>query len=312
MINRAAEFAGCPIRGGGASPGCGLRLYHARYDFENRLKSMNNGAVTVQYDGDGNRVAKTVGSVSTRYLVDDLNPTGYAQVVDEVANGTAQRTYTYGLQRINENQPIGAAWTASFYAYDGFGSVRALADSSGTVTETYGYDSWGNTVTATGSTPNVYLYRGEQYDPDLGLYYLHARWYNPATGRFLTIDVGARELESPATLHRYLSFRGDPVNMADPGGHFAATWQIGGTLPAWSEIAAAGIATARLALFGAATIFGAYVATEVVDCIQQIRQCRDKCTNLIAEEGGRFDVGDIRRCTRECLRVLGNGCHDKF
>lgn len=39
------------------------------YDFENRLTNLS----TV-YDGDGNRVAKG----TTQYLVDDLNPTGYA------------------------------------------------------------------------------------------------------------------------------------------------------------------------------------------------------------------------------------------
>jgi len=50
---------------------------------------MNQGStlVTLLYDGDGNRVAKTVGSVTTRYLVDDLNPTGYPQVVDELVGG---------------------------------------------------------------------------------------------------------------------------------------------------------------------------------------------------------------------------------
>jgi YD repeat-containing protein len=57
------------------------------YDSENHLKTMNGGAVTLVYDGDGNRVAKTANGVTTRYLVDDLNPTGYAQVVEEVAGG---------------------------------------------------------------------------------------------------------------------------------------------------------------------------------------------------------------------------------
>ena len=135
--------------------------------------------VTLQYDGDGNRAAKTVGGASTRYLVDELNPTGYAQVVEELTGTTVTRTYTYGLQRINQNQLINSAWTPSFYGYDGFGSVRALADVTGTVTDTYDYDAWGNSFGSTGSTPNGYLYRGEQYDPDLALYYLRARYYNP-------------------------------------------------------------------------------------------------------------------------------------
>ena len=67
--------------------------------------------MTITYDGDGNRVQKIANGATTRYLVDDLNPTGYAQVVEET--GATQRTYTYGLQRIDENQIINSAWMLS-------------------------------------------------------------------------------------------------------------------------------------------------------------------------------------------------------
>jgi RHS repeat-associated protein len=194
----------------------GVRMFV--YDFENRLKSMNNGAVTLQYDGDGNRVAKTVGAVTTRYLVDDVNPTGYAQVVEEVASAAVQRTYTYGLQRISQAQTVNSTWTPSFYGYDGLGSVRQLTDSTGTVTDTYNYDAWGNVVNATGSTPNVYLYRGEQFDTDLKLYYLRARYFNSSAGRFLTRDPAAGSRMSPGTLHKYMYAAADPVNRIDPRG----------------------------------------------------------------------------------------------
>jgi RHS repeat-associated protein len=190
------------------------------YDFENRLKSMTAGsiAVTIQYDADGNRVAKTVNGVTTRYLVDDLNPTGYAQVVEEVTAGAVTRQYTYGLQRISQNQEIANAWTPAFYGYDGAGTVRLLTDSTGTVTDTYDYDAWGNTVNTTGSTPNVYLYRGEQYDSDLNLYYLRARYLNPLSGRFLGRDPAAGQTKTPATLHKYLYAGGNPVSAIDPSG----------------------------------------------------------------------------------------------
>jgi RHS repeat-associated protein len=181
------------------------------------------GIVALQYDGDGNRVAKTVGATTTRYLVDDLNPTGYPQVAEELTNGAASRTYTYGLQRISQYQPISG--TASFYQYDGGGNVRQLTNIAGAVTDQYEYDAFGNEFTVSGgsSTPNNYLYRGEQYDTDLGLYYLRARYYNPLTGRFMSRDPEDGDVTDPATLHKYVYANGDPVNLSDPSGRATAT-----------------------------------------------------------------------------------------
>ena len=91
---------------------------------------------------------------------------------------------------------------------------------------TYDYDAWGNAVNTAGSTPNVYLYGGDQYDTDLGLYYLRARYFNPLTGRFLTRDpyqpCGCASCgRDPATLHKYLYAAADPVNHSDPTGNYA-------------------------------------------------------------------------------------------
>ncbi len=61
-------------------------------------------------------------------------------------------------------------------------------------------------------------YSGEQYDPDLGLYYLRARYYNPATGRFLSRDPEDGKRWDPKSLHKYLYAGGDPVNGWDPTG----------------------------------------------------------------------------------------------
>ena len=218
------------------------------YDSENHLTSMNGGQFTLVYDGNGNRVAKTVGGVTTQYLVDDLNPTGYAQVVEEVVNGAVTRQYTYGLQRISENQIISNVWTPSFYGYDGSGSVRQLTNSAGVVTDEYEYDAYGNSFTKQGTTPNNYLYRGEQYDPDLGLYYLRARYYNPNTGRFMSLDPEDGYAEEPASLHKYLYADGDPVNGRDPSGREDAE-----TYPViLSRVSAAQTVVAAERVFGAA------------------------------------------------------------
>jgi RHS repeat-associated protein len=111
-----------------------------------------------------------------------------------------------------------STWTPSFYVYDGGGSVRQLTNSNGTVTDEYEYDAYGNSFTKSGTTPNNYLYRGEQYDADLSLYYLRARYYNPATGRFLSRDPEDGVPTEPATLHKYDYAGSNPVNAMDPTG----------------------------------------------------------------------------------------------
>ncbi len=191
------------------------------YDSENHMTSAtgNGKVVTMVYDAFGNRVSKTVNGVTTQYLVeDDVNPTGLPQVLEEVQNGVAVRTYTYGLQRISESQMASGTWTTSFYGYDGAGSVRQLTNSAGAVTDEYEYDAFGNSYTTQGTTPNNYLYRGEQFDSDLGLYYLRARYYNPQTGRFVSRDPEDGNPIDPASLHKYLYANGDPVNGIDPMG----------------------------------------------------------------------------------------------
>jgi RHS repeat-associated protein len=96
--------------------------------------------------------------------------------------------------------------------------VRQLTNAAGAVTDSYEYGAFGNSVSTSGNTPNEFLYRGEQYDSDLGLYYLRARYYNPLTGRFMSRDPEDGKPINPKTLHKYLYAGGDPVNRWDPTG----------------------------------------------------------------------------------------------
>jgi RHS repeat-associated protein len=99
--------------------------------------------------------------------------------------------------------------------------VRELLNSLGAVTDTYAYDAFGNTVAQTGSTVNEFLYRGEQFDTGLGMYYLRARYYVPRTGRFLTQDIETGTAGKPITQHKYIYAYADPANGIDPSGHGA-------------------------------------------------------------------------------------------
>jgi RHS repeat-associated protein len=186
------------------------------FDFEDRL--IGQGGVSIVYDGDGNRVAETVAGVTTKYLVDDRNPSGLPQVVDELVNGTVTRTYAYGLSRVSQNQFLGGSRVSSFYGYDGQGSVRFLTNLAGASTDTYQYDAFGNTLGTTGSTPNTFLFSGEQSDSALSLYYFRARYMNPVLGRFMTMDPLPGNIQDPGSLHRYLYARNNAVNRTDPTG----------------------------------------------------------------------------------------------
>ncbi len=227
------------------------------YDFENRILSVTSASsvVKILYDGDGNRIAKTVtdgfGSRTTAYLVDDRNPSGYAQVLAELGTwnlepgtGALSRVYTYGLDLINEDQihssVTGDYWAVSFYGYDGHGNVRLLTDEGGNITDTYDYDAFGTLIEQKVWDPafmslvpvspdnqelitdNHYLYTGEQFDPDLGLYFLRARYMETDRGRFWTMDTFEGLSGQPLSLHKYLYVNADPLNGVDPSGQIDA------------------------------------------------------------------------------------------
>ena len=123
------------------------------------------------------------------------------------------------MSLISESQTLAAAPVTSFYGFDGHGSVRYLTSSTGAVTDTYDYDAFGNLISSTGSTPNKFLFAGEQFDPALGIYYNRARYYDQRQGRFWTMDTWEGDPESPGSLHRYLYTAASPVNRLDRSGH---------------------------------------------------------------------------------------------
>jgi RHS repeat-associated protein len=97
--------------------------------------------------------------------------------------------------------------------------VRALTSESGTITDTYIYDAFGILVGKTGTSDNAYLYRGEQWDADLGLYYNRARYLSADSGRFWSMDAYEGRRDDPIGLHKYLYCAADPVISVDPSGY---------------------------------------------------------------------------------------------
>lgn len=203
------------------------------YDFEDHLiirHKPDGSTVNLSYDADGILRQKTVFNASsvlvsaTGYLTDTLNPTGYAQILEERINaaaGTTVKLYAYGSDLISQSTLAPGATLAAlrYYSYDGLGSVRELTNESGAVTDAFDYDAFGILIYRSGTTDNSYLYRGEQFDADLGMYSLRARFYNQNTGRFWNQDTYEGSAGDPASLHKYLYAHANPVMGLDPSGH---------------------------------------------------------------------------------------------
>lgn len=189
------------------------------YDLENHLTNFDN-SVFLAYNGDGNRVRKTVNGTNFYYLIAERNPSGYAQVLEEWAasGGTTNltRVYNYGLALVSQQEGT----TVYYFIPDGHGSTRLLTDGTGVVVNALTYDAYGSLLGSDDAPATTYLYCGEQFDPDLGLYYLRARYFNPQTGRFWTADDGEQgDQEDPKSMHLYTYCESDPVNHVDPSGH---------------------------------------------------------------------------------------------
>jgi RHS repeat-associated protein len=86
---------------------------------------------------------------------------------------------------------------------------------------TYDYDAFGNLIHSTGTTYNNYLFAGEQFDPDLNLYFNRARYLGTNTGRFSTVDNYEGNEFEPLSLHKYVYSSNDPIDESDPSGRSA-------------------------------------------------------------------------------------------
>lgn len=205
----------------------GERTVDYSYDKEMHLIKatiQKGNSVTIEsytYDYAGNRTSKTVNESDTTYYVNDTSGSLSMVVAETDKNGKEQTSFTRGdnaeLLSMERGQD---KW---YYLSDGHGSVRILTNIAGRITDRYGYDAYGNLLEKEGDADNDFLYTGEQYNANTGLYYLRARYMNPSTGTFISMDSYQGSLEDPVSLHKYLYANANPVMYTDPSGYSSAT-----------------------------------------------------------------------------------------
>lgn len=115
---------------------------------------------------------------------------------------------------------LAQAGTHHYYYTDPQGTPLAKADANGTIIATYDYAPYGQAVVNMSGAPDGPGYTGHVNDPETGLVYMQARYYDPSTGRFLSVDPVGVEAGNEFAFNRYLYGRGNPILNIDPNGKF--------------------------------------------------------------------------------------------
>ncbi len=182
-------------------------------------------SISYTYDADGLRASKTVNGAKTIY-----------QYVDSALY--YQCTYT----------PSGAIDTELYFFYDSYGNLASIRcftqgneytyytttniqgdvlgiyDPQGNIVASYEYDTWGNMLSTTDTSPinisqlNPIRYRGYYFDIETNLYYLQSRYYNPQVGRFLNADGYVSTGQNINGNNMFTYCGNNPVNKSDPSG----------------------------------------------------------------------------------------------
>jgi len=189
----------------------------------------NNGNTTTDDLGHplihdaGNPTSETIGGVTTLYLTDTQNPTGYDKPIEErnYATGKPIMTFILGDRVLGQ---VDAAGNVTYLLSDGHGSTRILMSAAGAVTAAFNYDAFGTALNFNaGMAATPFLYGGDSmFDAPSGLYF-HGNGVRTRLGFiFMQRDFGRTgqgNRQDPLSLHKYLYASGNPVTNSDPTGH---------------------------------------------------------------------------------------------
>jgi RHS repeat-associated protein len=191
------------------------------WDAENRPKSVALGGTTTTYvyGPDGKRLKKTVapngGTLTTSLYLG-------SEIEVPLASGTTTGAPQASQWRKHVTPDARVVGTAkSFLHRDHLASVRITTNASGAQARRITYKAFGEQAAASGTPDGESKgFIGERADPEAGLIYLNARYYDASLSLFVSPDWWDPWKEGVGA-NRYAYSQGDPVNRSDRNGHVA-------------------------------------------------------------------------------------------
>lgn len=234
----------------------GSNLWRYTWDHENRLvhAATRKQNVRYKYDALGRRAERNIGNSKerTRYTYDG------SDVVLDDDNSSGITKYQNGLG-IDDKLKLTNSGNASYFLPDHLGSTLSLVNSSGSVTSSANYDSFGNPA---GDLTSRYRFTGRENDSFTGLYHYRARTYDAKIGRFISEDpIGFAGRD----VNFYGYVWNSPIKLVDPfGTDGSTTLVLGGGAAIGGSVSLAWIPPVGIAIAGGALIYGAWHAGEYI------------------------------------------------
>ncbi len=182
-----------------------------------QLAELTNGTDTIAYayNGDGQRISKTVNGTKTEYYYN-------GSILAGQKTGSNTLVFMYD----NNGDAFGFQYGGKeyFYVKNLQNDITAITDSAAKVIVNYYYDAWGNITEITGDTAianvNPLRYRSYYYDTETNLYYLSTRYYAPDMCRFLNADGYIQTGQGVLDKNMFAYCENSPVTRLDSNGDF--------------------------------------------------------------------------------------------
>jgi RHS repeat-associated protein len=192
------------------------------YDALNRLvnwQSASGASERTVYDADGERVLTRATNLGTTTLT--VSAFGLQELFYTGTGTLSSQTGYYTLSGHLIGSTNGT--TTTYYLTDAQGSLLISLSASALTGEQL-YAPSGPTRYTVGTPGTAKAFTGQEADLLTGLYYYHARWYDPVVGLFVSVDTQEGNAQG---VNPYGYVRENPETATDPTGERAVGCQPG-------------------------------------------------------------------------------------